>query len=132
MSASEANDELKRRVIKDLLEGKTNVQRAATKLNRSVRQVQRLKARATKLGLSQLIHASRGRRPTNKISPEIWERVISLVRSKYSGIAFAELRDILERNHSIVVGRESLRKQLRAAGLPPKRAAFKRRGQDNN
>lgn len=131
-STLNARDELKLCVIKDLLDGKTDVEHAAAKLHRSVRQVQRLKARAKKMGLSQLIHASRGRLPTNKISSETWEKVISLVRSKYVGIAFAELREILERNHSIVVGRESLRKQLRAAGVPPKRATRRHRAQDDN
>ena len=116
-----ARPELRGDVLTALAKGEISVEEAAARLGRSVRQVYRIRARARKLGASQLRHGNVGRPPANKISAEIWEQVVSLVRSKYAGIPYYELQEILLRHHNISVGRESLRKRLRAAGIPSKR-----------
>jgi transposase len=103
-----------------LLEGTISVEDAAARLGRSVRQVYRIRARAREQGVS-LRHGNEGRTPPNKIAPEVWEEVIALARTVYAGIPHYELQGILLREHNISVGRESLRKKLRAAGIPSKR-----------
>jgi transposase len=107
-------------IVLALLEGRISVQEAARKLGKSVRQVYRIKARARERGVS-LRHGNEGRTPANKIAPEIWNEVIELARTVYAGIPYYELQEILLTEHSISVGRESLRKKLRAAGIPSKR-----------
>lgn len=107
-------------IVLALLEGRISVKDAAAKLGKSVRQVYRIKARARERGV-QLRHGNEGRTPPNKIASEIWDEVIELARTVYSGIPYYELQEILRSEHNISVGRESLRKKLRAAGIPSKR-----------
>ena len=117
----ESEDELKREVMKALLRGEIEIPDAAAMLRRSARQVYRIKAKAKAYGVGLLAHGNKGRRAPNRIGDETWERVIELARTMYSGVAYAELTEILITRHHIRVGRESLRKQLRAAGISPKR-----------
>ncbi|HMG32336.1 MAG TPA: helix-turn-helix domain-containing protein [Blastocatellia bacterium] len=113
--------ELRGDIITALARGDISVQQAAAKLGRSVRQVYRIRAKARQHGGAELRHGNIGRTPANKISAEVWERVVSLVRTKYTGVPYYELQDILRRHHNISIGRESLRKRLQAAGIPSKR-----------
>lgn len=73
-------------------------------------------------GLSGLLHGNRGREPANKADGRLWRRVLKLAAEKYRGINERHLQELLAREHSIGVCRESLRKRLRAAGLEPKRS----------
>src|SRR5215813_10231128 len=114
-------DDLRLSVIIALIDGSIDVAEAATRLQKSVRQIYRIKARAQKSGLGSLAHGNRGRAPANKISAEVWEKVLTLARSQYSGLSYHDLKEVLAREHRISIGRESLRKRLRAAGLPLKK-----------
>ena len=114
-------DEPHASVIEALLQGRIDAAEAARKLNRSVRQVYRIKARARSLGTSHLSHGNRGRAPSNKISAETWEKVIELASTHYAGVSSRELQELLRLEHRILVGRESLRKRLRALGIPSKK-----------
>lgn len=72
-------------------------------------------------GLAGLFHANRGRAPANKSDARLWQRVLKLAREKYRDLNDCHFQELLAREHSIDVCRESLRRRLRAAGLSPKR-----------
>jgi hypothetical protein len=48
--------------------------------------------------------------------------VLKLAGDKYGGVNDRHLQELLAHKHSIEVGRESLRKRLRAADIAPKRS----------
>ena len=121
---AELNSRLRAQVIKAVKEGRLTVQRAAESLGKSPRQVYRLLAAARRSGSSgsiSLPHGNKGREPINKIPTEIWDEVIQLARNQYPVVSDLQLHSLLREHHNLTVGRESLRKRLRAAGIPPKR-----------
>lgn len=103
------------------MNGGLDVESAAKTLDLTVRQVYRLKAVAKRQGISGVLHKGRGRTPPNKIPLELWDMILGLARGEYRDLNDYELREVLARNHKILISRESLRKKLRAAGIPPKR-----------
>lgn len=108
-------------IISAVIEGKLTLQDAALLLALSERQVYRLIAKAQAEDIRQVLHANRGRQPPNKLADEFWTQVLALAKDRYSGVNDLHLQDLLKRDHSIEVGRESLRKRLRGAGVAPKR-----------
>ena len=116
-------------IIQALLDKKLDVKSASKKLAISERQVYRLLAQARKQGTPSLLHGNTGKTPHNKIEPEVWEKIVALTRGFYSELNDRELQRALKRDYGINVGRESLRKQLRAAGIPPKIKRHKTRRQ---
>ena len=109
-------------VIQALMDGRLTVAQAAQVLGRSERQVWRLLARARADGLTGLLHGNRGREPANKSDGSLWQRVLKLAGEKYQGVNDRHLQELLARQHSVHVCRESRRKRRRAAGLAPKRS----------
>jgi transposase len=108
-------------IIQALIKGKIDIKEATKLLALSQRQIYRLLAKVQQGDITCVLHANKGKKPTNKISDEIWQQVLSLVQQQYSGINDLHLQELLKRNHNLYVGRESLRKRLRAAGRTPKR-----------
>ncbi len=115
-------DQQRIEAIQALMDARVTVAEAAQVLGRSERQVWRLLARAREDGLAGLLHGSRGREPVNKSDERLWQRVLKLAGERYGGVNDRHLQELLAREHSIEVGRESLRKQLRGAGIAPKRS----------
>src|SRR5436190_9245043 len=115
-------DQQRIEVVQALMDARVTVEQAAQVLGRSERQVWRLLARARESGLAGLIHAGRGREPVNRSGDHLWRRVLKLAREKYQGVNDRHLQELLAREHSIHVCRESLRKRLRATGIGPKRS----------
>ncbi len=103
----------RKRVIRELLDGKLDVTVAAEQLKVSVRQVYRLVTKVKKSGLDEVIHGNKGRTPANKIAQEKWEQIFNLVKEEYSSLSIYQLQKALANNHQIIIGRESLRKKLR-------------------
>jgi transposase len=108
-------------VVQALMDQRLNITQAAQVLALSERQLWRLLAQARTIGLSGLLHGNRGREPANRSDDASWQRVLSLAQEKYKDVNDRHLQELLAREHELVVGRESLRKRLRAAGLAPKR-----------
>ena len=120
-------DQQRVEAVQALMDSRLTVPQAAHVLGLSERQVWRLLTRARDDGLAGLLHAGRGRAPVNKSDARLWQRVLKLAGEKYRGVNDRHLQELLAREHSIEVGRESLRKQLRAAGLEPKRSRRQRK-----
>lgn len=114
-------DEQRLRVVKALVDGRLDVEGAARSLGLTVRQVYRLKAVAKRHGIRYVLHRGRGRTPSNKIAPEVWDKILDLARGQYRDLNDYELHEQLARVHKLPISRESLRKKLRAAGILPKR-----------
>jgi len=114
-------DKNKIEVIVAVMDGKIEVRDAGKILSRSCRQIYRMLARIRKEGISGLIHKNRGRKSLRRINDKTGDKIISLVRGKYGGINDTHLKEILEREEDIKIGRETLRKMLRKAGIAAKR-----------
>ncbi len=113
--------------VQAVMDGRLSVAEAAHVLNLSERQVYRSLAAARDEGLTGLVHGNRGRTPWNKSDEALWKNVLRLVRRHYTGVNDQHMCELLEREHSISVHPEALRRRLRAAGLAPKRSRRPRR-----
>jgi transposase len=109
--------------VQAVMDGRLTVAEAATALNLSERQLYRSLAAARTEGLTGLVHGNRGRTPWNKTDEALWKDVLRLVRRRYTDVNDRHLQELLDREHSIRVHPEALRRHLRAAGIPPKRPA---------
>jgi transposase len=107
--------------VQAVMDGRLSVAEAAHVLNLSERQVYRALAAARGEGLTGLVHGNRGRVPWNKSDAALWSRVLRLVHERYTEVNDQHLCELLEREHSIQVHPEALRRHLRAAGIAPKR-----------
>ncbi|MCA1850214.1 MAG: ISNCY family transposase [Acidobacteria bacterium] len=115
-------DQQRIEVVQALMDARLTVAQAAQVMGRSERQVWRLLARARDEGLAGLLHGNRGRAPAHRSDDRFWQRVLKLAAEKYQGVNDRHLQELLAREHSIHVCRESLRKRLRGAGIAPKRS----------
>jgi transposase len=108
-------------VMQALMDERLTIEQAAQLLSRSHRQVWRLLARLRAEGVAGIRHKSCERVPWNKSNEQMWRTVIKLAQTRYVDVNDRHLQELLEREHSITVGRESLRKRLRQEAIPPKR-----------
>lgn len=104
-------------IIEAVIDGRMKVKVAARDLTRSERQIYRLMAKVKRLGSAGVIHGRRKKPPANKIAQEVWDEVLNLARTRYKNLSNHHLHEALVRIHRIRIGRESLRKRLRAAGI---------------
>ena len=114
-------DKNKIEVIMAVMDGKIELDDAGKILSRSCRQIYRMLASVRKEGIKGLIHKNRGRKSLRRINDKTRDKIISLVGGEYGGINDTHLKEILEREEDIKIGRETLRKMLRKAGIAPKR-----------
>lgn len=115
------NEKQRIEAIQAVMDERISIRDAAAVLGISERQVWRLVAAMRFRGLESVIHGNRGRRPWNRSEDKVWKEILTLVRKRYLDINDLHLKEILEREHQIVVGRESLRLRLGGAGIGPKR-----------
>jgi transposase len=107
--------------IQMVMDSQIGVKQASMVLGISERQVYRVLARVRAEGAQGVEHRNKGRTPENKRDDREWDRIIKLIRKEYLNINDRHLVEILAREEGIIVGRESLRKRLRAEGIGPKR-----------
>jgi transposase len=101
--------------------GKLTLAAVTPALAVSYRQAQRLKARAVVQGVRGLSHGNAGRPPANKAQPELRERVLALSQERYREFNDTHFCQELASCEGIVVGRETVRRWRREAGIRPKR-----------
>jgi transposase len=94
---------------------------AAPMLDLSPRQVFRLKAKIRAAGVSGIRHGNCGRQPHNAKPESLRERVLELHETQYSKYNDYHFAEALEEEHQIKVNPETLRRWLRAEGIPAKR-----------
>src|SRR5271166_4066230 len=111
------------KVIENAVAGRLSVSEAARLLQLSERQVQRLKRRYQPDSIDGVHHGNRGRVMPWAVSLPQKQLIVSLARGKYRGFNDSHLTEKLRAEEHLSVGREAVRRILRAAKLasPQKR-----------
>ncbi len=112
-------------VISSCVKGDLACARAAVLLNLTPRHVKRLKSRLRQGGEAALAHASRGRPSHRRLPQRLRDRILQLARTTYAGFNDHHLCEKLCEVEGFSLGRETLRRLLRSAGIgsPRKRRA---------
>ena len=112
-------------VISSCVKGDLACARAASLLNLTPRHVKRLKSRLRQGGEAALAHASRGRPSPRRLPQRVRDRILQLARTTYAGFNDHHLCEKLVEKEGFSLGRETLRRLLRSAGIgsPRKRRA---------
>lgn len=114
-------------VVQAVMDSRLTLADASQVLNISVRQVYRLLEHVRVGGVACVRHGHCGRVAWNRSDELVWQRVIKLVRERYTDINDRHVQELLEREHSITVNRETLRRHLRSAGICAKRKRRERK-----
>ncbi len=117
-------------VLTRVVAGEWTQAEAAMSLGLSERQVRRLVRTYQTVGPAALAHGNRGRAPRHALSDATRDRVVALAREKYVGLGDQHLTEKLADEEQLVLGRETVRRLPRGAGItsPRKRRAPKHRG----
>lgn len=94
-------EENKYKVIKKLVETNGNKQRAANKLNITVRQVNRLIAGYKELGKEFFVHGNRGRKPKHALTTEFKDYIEDLYITRYFDCTYTLFSEMLAENENI-------------------------------
>ena len=99
--------------------GRLAVATAAELLGVSVRQVRRQRVRFRRDGMAAVIHGNRGRSPVNRADPAEVARIVALAGpgGKYCDLNTCHLQDLLAAEEQIVIGRSTLERLLKQAGV---------------
>jgi transposase len=104
-------------VISSCVKGDLACARAAALLDLTPRHVKRLKSRLRQGGEAALAHASRGRPSHRRIPQGVRDRILHLARTTYAGFNDHHLCEKLAEKENLLLGRETLRRLLRSAGI---------------
>src|SRR5271154_5843391 len=104
-------------VLTEVLAGQRTTVSAASILNMSVRQAQRLLKRYQDGGGAALIHKARGRTASNRINVGIRDYALELVRQNYRDFGPTLAAEALRERHGLEVSRETLRKWMVDSGV---------------
>ena len=118
-------DEKRLLVVQKVMDGVMKIDEGLRVLNVSERQMYRLMARVRESGAAGIVHGNRGNRHARRYDTALREKIVTVVREKYTDVNDTHLAELLKEREDMAIGRESLRKLLRAADMAPKR---KRRG----
>jgi transposase len=112
-------------VISSCVKGELTCARAAELLDLSPRQIKRLKTRYRQGSAAALAHVSRGRASPRRLPERTRARILELARTRYVGFNDHHFCEKLCEVESLSIGRETLRRLLRSAGIgsPRKRRA---------
>jgi len=104
-------------VLTEVFAGRRTAGSAAAVLDLSVRQAQRLLARYQDGGGAALIHRSRGRTASNRLSHGVRDYVLELVRQNYCDFGPTLAAKVILERHDVDVSRETLRNWMVEADL---------------
>ena len=104
-------------VISSCVQGNLACARAAALLDLTPRHVKRLKSRLRQGGEAALAHASRGRPSHRRLPQRVRDRILHLARTTYAGFNDHHLCEKLCEVEGFSLGRETLRRLLRSAGI---------------
>jgi transposase len=108
-------------VLEQVVRESLSLKAGATLMKVCYRQAKRLVARYRREGPKGLAHRRRGRAAPNALGPEIRERVLALHREIYAQFNDTHFVEMLEEREGLRIGRETVRRWLREAGIRPKR-----------
>jgi transposase len=101
--------------------GRITLREAAGKIGLSYRQAKRIWKRVRAKGAQGLMHGNTGRSPQNRIPDKTKEKVLALSCQKYSEFNDRHFGEQLTEEEGIILGRETVRRVRREAGIFPKR-----------
>jgi transposase len=104
-------------VISSCVQGTLTCARAAELLDLSPRHIKRLKTRYRQGSAAALAHVSRGRPSPRRLPESRRARILELARTRYAGFNDHHLCEKLGEVEGLSLGRETLRRLLRAAGM---------------
>jgi transposase len=104
-------------VISSCIKGDLTCARAAELLDLTPRQIKRLKARYRQGSAAALAHVSRGRSSPRRLPEAMRARILHLARTRYLGFNDRHLCEKLCEVEGFSLGRETLRRFLRSAGI---------------
>lgn len=109
-------------ILTRLKAGALDVSTAAELLGVTPRQVRRLHACFRQEGFQAVIHGNVGRGPVNRTDPTLVERILALAGpcGKYHDLNVCHLQELLDRQEQITIGRSTLDRLLKQAGLRQK------------
>ena len=107
------NEEYKYKIIKKLVETNGNKQRAAVKLKKSIRQIDRMIAGYKEFGKEFFVHGNRGREPKNALTDELKTEIELLYINKYFDCTYTLFKELLERRENINLSVDEIRVILR-------------------
>jgi len=108
-------------VLEQVRRGALSLKTATTMLKVCYRQAKRLSARYRREGAAGLAHRRRGQPARNALGPELRERVLKLHEDSYSQFNDTHFVEMLAEREGLRIGRETVRRWLREAGVGPKR-----------
>lgn len=104
-------------VIGALAAREITLQEAATLLELSTRQVERLRASFNRTGIQGVRHGNTERVPVNALKDDIREAIVSFATGKYAGFNHSYLTEMLNDVEGIAVSRSTVRTVLQTAGI---------------
>lgn len=114
-------------VIQEIMAKIKTVETASKEIGISERQGWRLLAKVRECGALGVAHGNRGRpSPFNK-TDSLRDEIIKLRKGPYDGFNDRHFADELKEEKDLEIGRESIRKILRMAGIPSTRKVKKRK-----
>ena len=108
-------------VLEQVMRGALLLKTATAMLKICYRQAKRLLARYRREGPKGLAHRRRGQPARNALGPELRERVLKLHEDSYSQFNDTHFVEMLAEREGLRIGRETVRRWLREAGIGPKR-----------
>lgn len=112
-----SRDQQRTHVLTRLIAGVLTIPDAVELLGLSARQVWRLKARFLGEGPAALVHGNRGRASPRRTPEATRTAVVELARGRYDGANDCHLAELLAEHEGIALGRVTVRRILRAAGV---------------
>jgi transposase len=113
----DARDQQRIDVLARWREGSLTVSETSALLGTSTRTAWRLRARFARLGADGIVHGNRGRASPRRLPGATRERIVELARTRYPGVNDSHLAELLAEDEGIVIGRSSLQRLLRGAGV---------------
>ena len=121
------NEENKYLIIKKLVETDGNKNRAAIKLNCTVRTVNRLILKYKNQGKAGFVHGNRSKIPSTAIPLDVKNKIIKLYIEEYSDANFTHFCEIIEEDLNIKISDTTLNKWLREENIISPKARKKTR-----
>ena len=108
-------------IVQALLKGRMGNEDAVKLLGISDRQLRRLKARYRRGGAGALEHRLRRQRSNRRLSDEVREKVIALLKGTYAGLNDTHFTEKLREHEGLSIGRETVRRIRQELRIPAKR-----------
>jgi len=114
-------------VTQEVMAREKTVEAASKEIGVSERHAYRILAKVRDLGAFGIAHGNRGRPSSRRTTDDLRERIIRLREGLYAGFNDRHFADELKEGEKLKIGRESVRKILREAGIASVRKVKKRK-----